>query len=270
MNEVTLNNGVKMPILGLGIYQLLGIKGREAIEEAINIGYTLIDTAQMYNNEHIIADAIKSSKENLGIKREDLFITTKLFSPSRSYKLAKEGIKESLNNLRTDYIDLMLIHEPYREALDMYGALEEAYNEGIIRSIGISNFNIDEYLSFIDKCDIIPSVNQVETHIFHQQKELWEVMKEHGTLMNAWSPFAAGKNNIFQNEVLLSIGTKYGKTAAQVSLRYFVERGIVVIPKSSNKERLKENIDIFDFELSDEDICRIEKLDTKKSLFGWY
>ena len=270
MKEVTLNNCVKMPILGLGIYRLQGTKGFEAIKQAINLGYTLFDTAQMYNNEHILADAIKSSKENLGIKREDLFITTKLFSPSRSYKLVKEGIKQSLNNLRTDHIDLMLIHEPYKEAVEMYRALEEAYDDGLIKSIGISNFNIDEYLSFIDKCDIIPSVNQVETHIFHQQKELQEVMKEHGTVMNAWSPFAAGKEDIFQNEVLLSIGAQYGKTAAQVSLRYFVERGIVVIPKSSNKERLKENIDIFDFKLSDEDIFRIEKLDTKNSLFGWY
>ena len=270
MKEVTLNNGVKMPILGLGIYRLQGRKGCEAIKQAINLGYTLFDTAQMYNNEHILADAVKSTEEDSSIKRENLFITTKLFSPSKSYKLAKEGIKESLKNLNTDYIDLMLIHEPYKEAFEMYRALEEAYDEGSVRSIGISNFNADEYLSFIDKCDIIPAVNQVEVHVFHQQRELQKVMKEHGTVMNAWSPFAAGKEDIFKNEILLSIGAKYGKTPAQVSLRYFMERGIVVIPKSSNKDRLRENIDIFDFKLSREDIERIEKLDTKKSLFGWY
>ena len=263
---VTLNNGVKMPLLGMGIYQLHGKACEHAVQEAIKLGYRLFDTAQMYGNEKELGNALKSC----GMPREELFVTTKLYSPSTSYTLAKTAIEKSLEALQTEYIDLLLIHEPYRTAKEMYQAMKEAYKEGRIRAIGISNFNCTRYLDFIHSCEIIPAVNQVEAHVFFQQTDLQEVMKQHGSHMEAWSPFAAGKNNFFTNPILLTIGKKYGKTAAQIGLKFLIQRGITAIPKSGYKDRLKENIDIFDFVLSDEDMAAIYMLDKGKTLFGWY
>ena len=264
MEYKILNNGLKMPMLGLGVYQL---NNEEIITKAIDeLGYRLIDTARMYGNEKIVGKAIKKSK----IPREELFITTKVYGPDRGYEKTKRAIEKSLENLGLDYIDLMLIHEPYKEALEMYKALEEAKKEGKIKSIGISNFNKKLYLEFIKQCKEIPQINQVEAHVFYSRKELQKILEKNGTVMEAWSPLAAGKNDIFNNETLNKIGKKYGKTAAQIALKYLLSRNIIIIPKSENIKRLKENIDLFDFELEKEDIKKIETLERKMSLFGWY
>lgn len=266
MKTVTLNNGIEMPVLGLGVYQLHGTDCERCVSEAAELGYRLFDTAQMYGNEKSLGNALK----NCGIPRKELFITTKLYSPSRGYELAKSAIEESLDSLQTDYIDLLLIHEPYRESAEMYRAMREAYQDGKLRAIGISNFNEKQYLDFIRSCEIIPVINQVEAHVFYGQSKLQTVMAQHGTQMEAWSPFAAGKEQFFENDMLCTLGRKYGKSAAQIGLRFLIQRGIIAIPKTSHKERLKENMDIFDFELSVEDIKQLETLDKGKSLFGWY
>ena len=264
MEYKILNNGLKMPMWGLGVYQL---NNEEIIIKAIDdLGYRLIDTARMYGNEKIVGKAIKKCKT----PREELFITTKVYEPDRSYEKTKRAIEESLENLGLDYIDLMLIHEPYKEALEMYKSLEEAQKEGKIKSIGISNFNKKLYLDFIKECKEIPQVNQVEAHVFYSRKELQKVLEENNTAMEAWSPLAAGENDIFNNEILKQIGKKYGKTTAQIALKYLLSRNIIIIPKSENIKRLKENIDLFDFELEKEDIKKIETLERKMSLFGWY
>ncbi len=266
MNYITLNNGVQMAILGLGTWDLRGRECEESILDAIGVGYRLIDTAQMYANECQVGNAIK----RCGVPREELFITTKICRPNNSYRGAKSAIEVSLKDLQLDYIDLLLIHEPYREAQEMYRAMKEAYQNGKIRAIGISNFKARWYNDFIRDCSVIPAVNQVEAHVFFQQSELLQRMSGHGTHMEAWSPFAAGKNNIFENTVLAAIGQKYKKTAAQIALKYLVQMNIAVIPKSSHRNRMIENMDIFDFQLTYDDMSRIRKLDQGKTLFGWY
>lgn len=266
MKYITLNNGITMPILGLGTARLLGEDCERSVLEALDIGYRLIDTAQMYNNEKAVGNALNKS----GVKREDLFITSKLHRPSSSYNLAKEGIERSLNELQLDYIDLLLIHEPYSESLEMYEAMKEAYNDNKIKAIGISNFNSKLYKEFIESCGIIPAINQVETHVFYQQHELQELMRKHGTHMEAWSPFTAGKKNIFNDNTLKLISKKYGKSIAQIVLKYLIQRNIIVIPRSSNKNRMIENINVFDFNLMEEDMKLINELDKNKTLFGWY
>ena len=266
MKTITLNNDIEMPVLGLGVYQLHGKECERCVSEAVEIGYRLFDTAQMYGNEKSLGNALKYC----GIPRNELFITTKLYSPSRGYELARSAIEESLDSLQTDYIDLLLIHEPYKESAEMYRAMREAYQNGKLRAIGISNFNEKQYLNFIRNCEIIPVINQVEAHVVYGQSKLQTVMAQHGTHMEAWSPFAAGKGHFFENDTLCMLGRKYGKSAAQIGLRFLIQRGVIVIPKTSHKERLKENMDIFDFELSAEDIKQLEILDKGKSLFGWY
>lgn len=261
---IELNNKIKMPVIGLGTYTLLGSECERCVTEAIEAGYRLIDTAQMYNNEKAVGSAIKH------FDRKELFITTKLYYPSASYSGTKAGIEKSLDNLQTDYIDLLLIHEPYRESQEMYRAMEEGIKEGKIRAIGISNFNKQMYLEFIKSCKVIPAVNQVECHVFYRQEELQRILEEHGTHMQAWSPFACARNNFFKNPVLTEIGKKHGKTAAQIGLKYLVQNGVSVIPKTSKPERLKENLNIFDFSLDDNDIQKIKTLNSGKSLFGWY
>lgn len=266
MDMVPLNNGVDMPMLGLGTYALRGKDCEHCVLEALELGYRLFDTAQMYGNEREVGNALRRG----GVPRGEMFVTTKLYRPSTSYARAKQGIEVSLNALQLEYVDLLLIHEPYREAEEMYPALEEAYQEGRLRAIGVSNFNAARYEAFLRVCTVIPAVNQVEAHIFFQQRELLEDMKKHGTHMQAWSPLAAGKNDFFHNPVLRDLGLTYGKTPAQIALRYLVQWGISVIPKSSQKERMKENLGIFDFHLQGEDMRRIQTLDRGKTLFGWY
>ena len=265
MKYISLNNGIKMPIIGYGTWTLKGKDCERAVIDALEVGYRLIDTAQMYKNEKEVGNAIKKTK----ILREEIFITTKICSPNTTYLKTKEAINKSLKELQLEYIDLMLIHKPYENSLKMYKAMEEAYKEGKIKAIGISNFNISEYNSFIKNCEIIPAINQVEAHIFFRKKDLQETMEKHKTKMEAWSPLVAGKEKIFENKILIDIGKKHNKTSAQVALKYLVQNDIIIIPKTSNKERMKENIDILDFELSDAEMTKISRLDKNKSLFGW-
>ena len=266
MEHITLNNGLTMPILGLGCYQLHGKAGERAILDATELGYRLFDTAQMYGNEKEVGHALRQS----GVPREELFVTTKIYSPNTSYAKAKASIVASLRALQMEYVDLLLIHEPYPTSPEMYRAMEETYREGKVRAIGVSNFNEGFYRNFLRSCQIVPAVNQVEAHILYQQEALHRCLQGHGTVMQAWSPFAAGRHGVLENHCLREIGSRYGKSAAQITLRFLTQRGIAAIPKSSHRERLKENMDIFDFQLSQEDMSRLAALDEGRTLFGWY
>ncbi len=263
MEYVTLNNGVKMPILGYGVYQVDPAECERCVLDAIEVGYRSIDTAQAYANEEGVGNAIVKC----GVPREELFITTKVWITNAGYEKAKASIEESLKKLQTDYIDLLLIHQPFNDYYGTYRAMEEAYKEGKVRAIGVSNFYPDRFIDLANFCEIVPAVNQVETHVFQQQKVAKEVMKKYHTQIESWGPFAEGKNNLFQNEILKAIGEKHGKSVAQTALRFLIQSGVVVIPKSVHKERMKENLNIFDFELSAEEMKQIECLDTEKSLF---
>ena len=264
MPFVMLNNGVKMPILGLGTYGLRGNEGQKAMETAIKIGYRLIDTAQMYGNEAEVGGAVANS----GVARDEFFITTKL-SSDMSYDKTLKSFDESMKKLRLQRLDLLLIHSPYSNAKQMYKAMERLYKDGRISALGISNFNAKAYSDFVGSCEVVPAVNQCQTHIFYQQKPLRAAMQARGTILESWSPFVAGKNNFFKNETLLKIAAKHGKSVAQVALRFLIEQGIVVIPKSSNEGRLRENFSIFDFALDASDTKTLSAMDTNKSSFGW-
>lgn len=266
MQYTTLNNNIKLPMVGFGTSPLKGEICINAVVMAIKNGYRLIDTAKMYDNEKEVGKAIKLSE----VAREELYITTKLNRPYNSYELAKEGIEKSLEDLQLDYIDLILVHEPYSNSLEMYKAMEEAYKIGQVKAIGVSNFNEKLYKDLISKVEILPMLNQVESHVFYKEKELQNLMNKNKTIMQAWSPLAAGKNDIFNNKILADIGNKYNKSVSQVALKYLIQNNIVVIPNSSKENRIKENIDLFDFELSDVDMDKIDTLDENKSLFGWY
>ncbi|MBA5711616.1 aldo/keto reductase [Bacillus velezensis] len=265
MQTVTLNNGVKMPIIGFGVYQVPDAQDCEnAVYEALMAGYRLIDTASGYLNEEAVGRAIKRS----GVPREELFITTKLWIQDAGYESAKAAFSKSLNKLQLDYLDLYLIHQPYGDYYGAWRAMEDLYREGRIRAIGVSNFHPDRLMDLIMHNEIVPAVNQVETHPFCQQKESAAFMKEQGVQHESWAPFAEGRNNMFSNGVLTSIAEKHNKSVAQVVLRWLVQREVVTIPKSVRKERIVENFDIFDFELSLEDIEKISTLDKGESLFG--
>lgn len=266
MEHITLNNGAPMPMVGLGTWQLRGQAGERAILDALELGYRLLDTARMYENEDIVGSAVKKS----GLPRREVFITTKLFTPSAGYRKAKEDIARSLEALQTDYIDLLLIHEPYEAAPEMYLAMEEACAAGLVRAVGLSNFSGEEYLRFLKHCRITPAVDQVESHVYHPQLALKKLLEEKGTRMQAWASFTEGRRNIFAEPVLAEAGRLHGKTAAQTALRYLVEQGIPVLPKSAHRERLRENLDIFDFSLTDEERRAIAALDEGRSLFGWF
>lgn len=263
MEYVTLNNGVKMPKLGYGVYQTPLEDTERCVLEAIRTGYRSIDTAQAYGNEEGVGNAL----EKCGLPREDFFITTKVWISNAGYEKAKASIEESLKKLKMDYIDLLLIHQPFGDYYGTYRAMEEAYKEGKVRAIGISNFYPDRYLDIFRFSEIKPSVNQVETHIFQQQKVAKEYMKKYGTQIMSWGPFAEGKNDYFNTPVLKEIGAKYGKTVAQVALRFLLQSDVVVIPKSVHKNRMEENFNVFDFTLTAEDMEQIEVLDSGESLF---
>lgn len=266
MDFLILNNGVKMPMIGFGTWDVRGVQGKRSILEALETGYRLIDTAQMYENEDIVGMAVKES----GFSRKEIFLTTKLYRPCASYQNAKAGIERSLNKLQTDYIDLLLIHEPYENALEMYRALQEAYTDGKVKAIGISNFDAKRYEGFIQSCGIIPAVDQVESHVYYPQLALKRLLGSHGTQMQSWGSFTEGRRNIFAEPLLNQIGVKYGKSSAQVALRFLVQNGIAVIPKSIHRQRMEENHAIFDFQLTPEDMEQMKSLDRGKSLFGWY
>ena len=265
MEYVTLNAGNKMPLVGLGTWNLRGEECVQVVSKAIQLGYRLIDTAQMYENEKEVGQGILKS----GIDRNQLFITSKIYRISNSYEKAKYAIEETLNNLQLDHIDLLLIHEPYPQGPQMYQALEEAFLKGKVMSIGISNYDENRYQEFIKNCKIIPAVNQVENHVYYQKWELHELLMKHGTAMQVWSPLAQGLLNLSDQTVLKKIASKYNKTPAQISLRFLTQRGISVVPKSKHELRLKENIDIFDFHLTEEEINQIRQIDQNDTLFSW-
>ena len=263
MEYVTLNNGVKMPILGYGVYQTPPEDTERCVLEAIQTGYRSIDTAQAYGNEEGVGNAI----EKCGLPREDLFITTKVWITNAGYEKAKASIEESLKKLKSDYIDLLLIHQPFGDYYGTYRAMEEAYKAGKVRAIGISNFYPDRYLDLVHFAEVTPAVNQVETHLFRQQKVTREYLAKHNTQIMSWGPFAEGRNDYFNTPALKEIGEKYGKPPAQVALRFLIQSGVVVIPKSVHKERMEENFNVFDFTLSEEDMKTLETLDGGESLF---
>ncbi|WP_422804553.1 aldo/keto reductase [Streptococcus sp. FT1-55] len=264
METVTLSNGVKMPILDFGVFQIPDLGECErVVSEAIEVGYRLIDTAQAYGNEEAVGKAVQKS----GLPREDFFITTKVWISNAGYEKAKASLDESLRKLQMDYIDLVLIHQPFGDYYGTWCALEEYYKAGKIRAIGVSNFYPDRLVDLASFNAILPMVNQVETHVFNQQIEAKKVSDEYGIQLESWGPFAEGKNDFFTNPILTTIGAKYGKSAAQVGLRYLIQRGIVVIPKTVHQERMRQNFDVFDFNLSDEDMAEILTLDQGESLF---
>lgn len=263
MEYVKLNNGIEMPILGYGVYQVTPEECERCVSDAISVGYRLIDTAQAYGNEEGVGNAIRKSN----IPRKDLFITTKVWISNAGYEKAKASIEESLQKLQTDYIDLLLIHQPFNDYYGTYRAMEEANKTGKVRAIGVSNFYPDRFVDLAEFCEIKPAVNQMETHVFNQQRKLQEVMQEYGTELMAWGPFAEGRNDFFTNGTLAAIGVKYGKSVAQVALRFLIQRGIVVIPKSTHKERMIENFNVFDFCLTEREMTVIAALDNEKSLF---
>jgi 2,5-diketo-D-gluconate reductase A len=263
-HNVVLNNGVEMPILGFGVYQISDPETCErSVVEALQTGYRLIDTASAYLNEEAVGNAIKSS----GIAREDLFVTTKLWIQDAGYESAKQAFEKSLARLQLDYLDLYLIHQPFGDVYGSWRAMEELYQAGRIKAIGVSNFQPDRLIDLIMHHDVVPAVNQVETHPFCQQIEAQQLMQEHRIQVESWGPFAEGRNNIFENELLHTIAEKYDKTVAQVILRWLIQRDVVAIPKSVHQERIVENFSVFDFELSQDDMERIATLDTKTSLF---
>ncbi|KQY94810.1 2,5-diketo-D-gluconic acid reductase [Paenibacillus sp. Root52] len=264
MQTVTLNNGVNMPIIGFGVYQVPDAEECEnTVYEALIAGYRLIDTAAGYMNEEAVGRAIRRS----GVPREELFITTKLWIQDAGYESAKLALHKSLQKLQLDYLDLYLIHMPFGDYYGAWRAMEELYREGKIKAIGVSNFLPDRLMDLILHNEIVPAVNQIETHPFQQQVVNAAFMKEHGVQHQSWAPFAEGRNNLFSNELLTTIANRHNKTVAQVVLRWLVQKGIVVIPKSVRKERLIENFNIFDFELTTEDMAAISTLDARESLF---
>ena len=258
MEFVTLNNGGKMPLEGFGVFQVPDPKECEdSVVAAIKNGYRLIDTAAAYMNEEAVGEAIKKS----GVPREELFIVTKLWVQDSNYEAAKKAIETSLSKLGLEYLDAYLIHQPVGDYIGAYRAMEEAYKEGKIKAIGVCNFNAARLLDFCETVSVKPAIDQIEIHPFFHQKEAIEVMKTYGVTPMAWGPFAEGKFGIFTNEVLSGIGNKYGKSAAQVALRWNIQRGVIVIPKSVHEERIIQNFDVWDFELTDEDMKKIEVLD---------
>lgn len=263
MEYLKLNNGVMMPQIGYGVYQIAPDVCECHVAEALNVGYRMIDTAQAYHNEEGVGRAVADS----GISRDEIFLVTKVWISNYGYDKAKASIEESLSRLRTDYIDLILLHQPFCDRYGAYRALQDAYREGKVRAIGVANFYPDHFIDLAENMDIVPAVNQVETHVFCQQQKAQVIMQGNGTQIMSWGPFAEGRNNLFGNTTLKEIAERHNKTVAQVALRWLLQRGVVIIPKTTHVERMKENYDIFDFVLSDDDMDLIATLDTGNSLF---
>ena len=263
MEYIKLNNGVEMPQLGYGVFQVSPEECERCVSNAISVGYRMIDTAQVYRNEEGVGNALKKS----GVQRSDFFIVSKIWISNYGYEKAKASIDESLRRLQVEYIDLMLVHQPYCDYYGAYRALEEAYRTGKVRAIGVSNFQPDHFIDLASNVDVVPAINQLETHVFCQQEQANMYLKEQGTQLMSWGPLAEGRNGIFDNPILAEIGKAHGKTVAQVALRYLIEMGAVIIPKSARIERMKENFEIFDFSLSKAETEQIKTLDLKHSLF---
>ncbi|MBR1835411.1 MAG: aldo/keto reductase [Bacteroidales bacterium] len=263
MNTIKLANGIEMPQIGYGVYQVAPDECERCVSDALSVGYRMIDTAQAYANEDGVGSAIKKS----GIDRKEIFVVSKIWISNYGYEPAKRSIDESLRKLQTDYIDLMLLHQPFCDRYGAYRAMEEAYKEGKLRAIGVSNFYPDHLIDLASNVAVKPMVNQVETHVFNQQIKAQQYMDELDCRIMSWGPLAEGRNNFFQNELLGNIGGKYGKSIPQVALRWMLQRGVIIIPKSTHRERMAQNLDILDFELSADDMAQIATLDTGKSLF---
>lgn len=266
MQYVTLSNGVKMPILGYGVYQVTKDECERCVLDALKAGYRSLDTAQSYFNEEEVGSAMKKS----GIPREEIFLTSKVWVEHYGYEEARKSVEESLRKLQTDYLDLMLLHQPFNDYYGAYRALEDLYDEGKLRAIGVSNFYPDRLVDLASFTRIPPMVNQIETHVLNQRTEDHEWMGKYHVAHEAWAPFGEGRGGLFDNEVLKQIGKKYGKTTAQVMLRWNIQRGVIVLPKSAHKERMIQNLDVFDFTLTDEDMNAIAGLDTKTSAFFFH
>lgn len=258
-----LNNGVKMPVLGYGVYQVAPAECERCVSDAISVGYRSIDTAQAYANESGVGNAVKKS----GISRDQFFITTKVWITNAGEQAAAKSIETSLKELKTDYIDLLLIHQPFGDYYGAYRAMEKACRDGKVRAIGVSNFYPDRLIDINNFCEIKPAVNQVETHIFQQQKAAHAVMEKYGIAHESWGPFAEGRKDFFTNPTVMTVGEKYGKTVAQTALRYLIQSGVIVIPKSVRRERMEENLNVFDFKLSESDMAALSALDEGESAF---
>ena len=263
MEYIKLNNGVEMPMLGYGVYQISQQECERCVEDALSVGYRSIDTAQAYNNEEAVGRAIAKS----GIARRDLFLTTKVWISNAGYEKTKQSVSVSLDKLQTDYIDLLLIHQPFGDVYGSWRAMEELLAAGRVRAIGVSNFQPDRLVDLVLNNKVAPAVNQLETHPFCQQKETQTLLQSYGIQLESWAPFAEGRNQLFNDALLKEIGNKYGKTVGQVVLRWLIERKVVVIPKSVHKERMAENFNVFDFRLSAQEMEKIALLDQGKSLF---
>ena len=258
-----LNNGVKMPVLGYGVYQVAPAECERCVSDAISVGYRSIDTAQAYANESGVGNAVKKS----GISRDQFFITTKVWITNAGEQAAAKSIETSLKELKTDYIDMLLIHQPFGDYYGTYRAMEKACRDGKVRAIGVSNFYPDRLIDINNFCEIKPAVNQVETHIFQQQKAAHAVMEKYGIAHESWGPFAEGRKDFFTNPTVMAVGEKYGKTVAQTALRYLIQSGVIVIPKSVRRERMEENLNVFDFKLSESDMAALSALDDGESAF---
>jgi len=264
MKYVTLNNGLEMPILGFGVFQMSSpAECERSVLDALEVGYRLIDTAASYGNEESVGRALRAS----GVPREELFVTTKLWIRDAGYESAKRAFQRSMDRLQLDTLDLYLIHQPYGDVFGAWRAMEELYREGRIKAIGVSNFHPDRVMDFVVHNQVVPAVNQVETHPFHQQISNQAFLQENGIQIESWGPFAEGRNDIFRNELLRSIADKHGKSVGQVIVRWLTQRGVVAIPKSVRRERMAENFSVFDFDLGPEEIAAIATLDTESSLF---
>ena len=265
MEYKTMNNGIKMPMVGLGVYNISEQKTQKVVEEAIATGYRSIDTAAYYHNERGVGDAVRACD----VPREDLFITTKIFDSCYTHEQTLRSVSHSMKELGLDYVDLMLLHWPVGNPLVMWQTLEELYRKGIFRAIGVSNFYPHTFSLIADVADVPPVVNQCETHVLYQQRKMLEYLKPYDVALEAWSPLAEGRHGIVKNKTLVTIGEKYGKTAAQVALRFLVQNGVIIIPKTTHIERMQENIDLFDFALSEDDMKAIQLLDTGHNVTGW-
>lgn len=264
MEKIILNNGVEMPLVGYGVFQVGPEETERCVSDALSVGYRAIDTAQAYFNEEGVGNAIRKS----GIKREDIFITTKIWISNYANEKAAKSIDTSLKKLQTDYIDLILLHQNYGDCYNAYHAMENALKAGKVRAIGVSNFYFDRFTDIAENMDVKPAINQIETHVFSQQNKMMELANLYGTKLTAWGPFAEGQNGIFTHPTLVEIGKHYGKTAAQVALRFLIQRGIIVLPKSTHKDRMIQNLDIFDYTLIDDEMETIGKLDTGRPLIA--
>ena len=260
-----MNNGVSMPMVGLGVYNIPERDTQRVVEDAISVGYRSIDTAAMYYNERGVGDAVRAC----GIPREELFITTKICDSCYSREQTLRTVDHSMHELGLDYVDLMLIHWPVGNPTVMWQTLEELYKQGLFRAIGVSNFYPNTFPKIVDGAEVMPVVNQCETHVLYQQRKMQDYLKPYNVALEAWSPLAEGRHGIFKNETLIAIGEQYGKTAAQVALKFLVQNGIIIIPKTTHVERMKENIDLFDFTLTEDDLKEIRKLDTGRNVTGW-